>query len=238
MHYDYADAPVNDALTATLGVPPWKGRGKGIDEMLAGQWYNPNHYPSRGLTTAKADWESYFGSGWVHIQTFRSKNDARVVNVVDWAAGGKAKYTVQVKGIPGTMCELELTNWLRQFGRICAMLLDRNAHDPSLCDGTCMVKYFSVRDVNRLLTTASNQGHWRYQGAEVPGHPASRIVAQPTMVCFVTPPRATRMACGWMERYQGGARYHHFKEFEKELMESDPWMRQPFQLCKSKMART
>ena len=101
-----------------------------------------------------------------------------------------------------------------------------------------MVKYFSVRDVNRLLTTASNQGHWRYQGAEIPGHPASRIVAQPTMVCFVTPPRATRMACGWMERYQGGARYHHFKEFEKELMESDPWMRQPFQLCKSKMART
>ncbi len=155
-----------------------------------------------------------------------------MVESQQWIAGGKAKFTVQVKGIPKSMSERDVIQFLQQYGRLNAFMLHREVHNRDYADGTAMVKYYHVRDVNRLLMQGTGRG------IDVPGHGPSRIRAQLTFVEFMQPARDTRPDCGFMVRYRGGARYDHFREFDEDVMAEDWWLAETLQLNQGRMNRT
>ncbi len=117
--YNYDPPPPGDHLTHTLGAPAWLKIGTGVnvvaDGLLPGQRYCPHTYPSHGITSAE-DFVSYVGYGNARQLLLDSKHDAVVLANEPWVAGGKAKYTVQLKGIPAVMTELDVVDWVRQFG--------------------------------------------------------------------------------------------------------------------------
>ncbi len=113
----------------------------------------------------------------------------------------------------------------------------RAPHKPSLTDGTAMVKFHSVRDVNNLLSAAPASIGSCVECSSLViravGCPSDEISAHLTRVEFVTPPGRWRQQCLWEARYCGGARYNHFGEFSEESLMRDSWLTEKMELSDS-----
>ena len=242
--FAYEPPPMCDHMNHTMGAPEWLDVGTGInvtvDGLLPGQRYSPHTYPSHGITSAE-DFELYVGRGDAKQMLLDSKHDAVVLAIESWVAGGKAKYMVQLKDIPTIMTELDVIDWVRQFGYVQAFLMNRAPYRPSLTDGTAMVKFHSVRDANNLLSAAPATMRRFVErpvcmspdtGAlnRATGRPSDEISAHLTRVEFVTPAGIWRKQCGFKPRYCGGARHNHFGEFSEETLMQDEWLTEKMDL--------